>query len=97
MGVYFMPMSKKELDALEERSKLKRKLTFPEKVNLLNNEELKNFHQNVIRRLKEIATREEIDRDELHRLIDNLGVIEKVLRHRRLRAEEEARWLSRLP
>jgi len=47
--------------------------------------------------LKEIATREEIDRDELHRLIDNLGVIEKVLRHRRLRAEEEARWLSKLP
>ena len=92
-----MPMSKKELDALEERSKLKRKLTFPEKVNLLNNEELKNFHQNVIRRLKEIATREEIYRDELHRLIDNLGVIEKVLRHRRLRAEEEARWLSKLP
>jgi len=92
-----MPMSKKELDALEERSKLKRKLTFPEKVDLLNDEELKNFHQNVIRRLKEIAVREEIDRDELNRLIDNLTTIEKVLRHRRLRAEEEARWLSRLP
>ena len=92
-----MPMSKKELDALEERSKLKRKLTFPEKVDLLDNEELKNFHQNVIRRLKEIATREEIDRDELHRLIDSLTAIEKVLRHRRLKAEEEARWLSRLP
>tara|TARA_Y100000817_G_scaffold169723_1_gene132695 strand:- start:903 stop:1181 length:279 start_codon:yes stop_codon:yes gene_type:complete len=92
-----MPMSKKELDALEERSKLKRKLTFPEKVDLLNDEELKNFHQNVIRRLKEIAVREEIDRDELNRLIDNLTTIEKVLRHRRLKAEEEARWLSRLP
>ena len=92
-----MPMSKKELDALEERSKLKRKLTFPEKVDLLNDEELKNFHQNVIRRLKEIAVREEIDRDELNRLIDNLTTIEKVLRHRRLRAEEEARWLSKLP
>ena len=92
-----MPMSKKELDALEERSKLKKQLSFPEKVELLNAEELKNFHQNVIRRLKEIATREEIDRDELPRLIDNLGVVEKVLRHRRLRAEEEARWLRRLP
>lgn len=92
-----MPMSKKELDALEERSKLRRKLTFPEKVDLLNDEELKNFHQNVIRRLKEIAVREEIDRDELNRLIDNLTTIEKVLRHRRLKAEEEARWLSRLP
>ena len=92
-----MPMSKKELDALEERSKLRRKLTFPEKVNLLDDEELKDFHQNVIRRLKEIATREEIDRDELHRLIDSLTSIEKVLRHRRLKAEEEARWLSRLP
>jgi hypothetical protein len=92
-----MPMSKKELDALEERSKLRRRLTFPEKVNLLDDEELKDFHQNVIRRLKEIATREEIDRDELHRLIDSLTAIEKVLRHRRLKAEEEARWLSRLP
>ena len=61
-----MPMSKKELDALEERSKLKSKLTFPEKVDLLDNEELKDFHQ-------------------------------KVLRHRRLKAEEEARWLSKLP
>ena len=61
-----MPMSKKELDALEERSKLKRKLTFPEKVDLLDNEELKDFHQNVIRRLKEIAVREEIDREELN-------------------------------
>jgi hypothetical protein len=90
-------MSKKELDALEERSKLRRRLTFPEKVNLLDDEELKDFHQNVIRRLKEIATREEIDRDELHRLIDSLTAIEKVLRHRRLKAEEEARWLSRLP
>ena len=92
-----MPMSKKELDALEERSKLRRKLTFPEKLNLLDDEELKDFHQNVIRRLKEIATREEIDRDELHRLIDSLTAIEKILRHRRLKAEEEARWLSRLP
>ncbi len=43
-----MPMSKKELDALEERSKLRRKLTFPEKVDLLDDEELKDFHQNVI-------------------------------------------------
>tara|TARA_R100000995_G_C3468074_1_gene116802 strand:+ start:510 stop:788 length:279 start_codon:yes stop_codon:yes gene_type:complete len=92
-----MPMSKKELDALEERSKLRRKLTFPEKVDLLDDEELKDFHQNVIRRLKEIAVREEIDRDELNRLVDSLKVIERVLRHRRLKAEEEARWLSRLP
>ena len=92
-----MPMSKKELDALEERSKLRRKLTFPEKVDLLDNEELKDFHQNVIRRLKDIAVREEIDRDELNRLIDSLTAIEKILRHRRLNAEEEARWLSRLP
>ena len=92
-----MPMSKKELDALEERSKLKRKLTFPEKVDLLDNEELKDFHQNVIRRLKDIAVREEIDRDELNRLIDSLTAIEKILRHRGLKAEEEARWLSRLP
>ena len=92
-----MPMSKKELDALEERSKLKRKLTFPEKVDLLDNEELKDFHQNVIRRLKEIAVREEIDRDELNRLVDSLKVIERALRHRRLKAEEEARWLSKLP
>ena len=92
-----MPMSKKELDALEERSKLRRKLTFPEKVDLLDNEELKDFHQNVIRRLKEIATREEIDRDELNRLIDSLTAIEKILRHRRFKAEEEAWWLSRLP
>ena len=92
-----MPMSKKELDALEERSKLRRKLTFPEKVNLLDDEELKYFHQNVIRRLKEIATREEIDRDELHRLIDSLTAIEKVLRQRRLALEEQARWLSKLP
>ena len=90
-------MSKKELDALEERSKLRRKLTFPEKVDLLDDEELKDFHQNVIRRLKEIAVREEIDRDELNRLVDSLKVIERVLRHRRLKAEEEARWLSRLP
>ena len=78
-----MPMSKKELDALEERSKLRRKLTFPEKVDLLDNEELKDFHQNVIRRLKDIAVREEIDRDELNRLIDSLTAIEKILRHRR--------------
>ena len=92
-----MPMSKKELDALEERSKLRRKLTFPEKVDLLDDEELKDFHQNVIRRLKEIAVREEIDRDELNRLVDSLKVIERVLRHRRLKAEEEARWLSKLP
>ena len=92
-----MPMSKKELDALEERSKLRRKLTFPEKVDLLDDEELKDFHQNVIIRLKEIAVREEIDRDELNRLVDSLKVIERVLRHRRLKAEEEARWLSRLP
>ena len=92
-----MPMSKKELDALEERSKLKRKLTFPEKVDLLDNEELKDFHQNVIRRLKDIAVREEIDRDELNRLIESLTAIEKKLRHRRIKAEEEARWLSKLP
>ena len=92
-----MPMSKKELDALEERSKLKRKLTFPEKVDLLDNEELKDFHQNVIRRLKEIAVREEIDREELNRLIDSLTAIEKVLRQRRLALEEQARWLSKLP
>ena len=92
-----MPMSKKELDALEERSKLRRKLTFPEKVDLLDNEELKDFHQNVIRRLKEIAVREEIDREELNRLIDSLTAIEKVLRQRRLALEEQARWLSKLP
>ena len=73
-----MPMSKKELDALEERSKLRRKLTFPEKVDLLDNEELKDFHQNVIRRLKDIAVREEIDRDELNRLIDSLTAIENI-------------------
>ena len=92
-----MPMSKKELDALEERSKLRRKLTFPEKVDLLDNEELKDFHQNVIRRLKEIAVREDIDRDELNRLVDSLKIIERVQRVRRIQAEERARFMSKLP
>ena len=92
-----MPMSKRELDDLEERSKEKRKLFFPDKVELLNDEGLKTFHQNIIKRLKEIVLYEEIDRDELNKLVDYLKLIEKVLRHRRLKAEEKARWMSRLP
>jgi len=92
-----MPISKRELDAMSERNKKRRKLTFPEKVDLLNDEELKDFLQNVIRRLKEITLYEDIDRDELNRLVDNLKVIERIQRVRRIQAEEQARFVSRLP
>jgi len=93
-----MPISKRELDAMRERNTERRKLTFPEKVDLLNDEELQDYLQNVIRRLQEVAHNEwEIDRDELKRLVDNIKIIERIQRVRRMQAEEQARFISRLP